>query len=282
MRHLTLFFVLSLVTAIAGFAQTGSIQGLVIDSKTTAPIENLAVKVDATDIVVYTNTKGEFLLNNVPAGIGTLIFVGTDFESKELDYKLKSGELLKIGTVSMKTDKKVPEIESEILVIELEDSEVGDDEGASSSSQGVSGLLHSSNDLFSSTAAYTFGTARFRVRGYDQNNSGIFFNGIEMNNIENGRPVWSDWGGLNDAVRNKEISFGGDESSFSLNALGGTANIITRASEYRPGVKVSYMSTNRTYRNRVMATASTGLMENGLAVTLSGSHRWAQEGYIEG
>ncbi|MCG8411383.1 MAG: TonB-dependent receptor, partial [Bacteroidales bacterium] len=47
-------------------------------------------------------------------------------------------------------------------------------------------------------------------------------------------------------------------------------------------VKVSYMSTNRTYRNRVMATASTGLMENGLAVTLSGSHRWAQEGYIEG
>ncbi len=31
-----------------------------------------------------------------------------------------------------------------------------------------------------------------------------------------------------------------------------------------------------------MATASTGLMDNGYAFTVSASKRWAEEGYVEG
>ena len=278
MRHLTLFFVLTLFAAFTGFAQTGSVQGNVIDGKTTEAIENVSVLVEGTSIEVFTNEKGEFLLNNVPIGIGKLVFTGSDIETKELEFSLSSGELLKIGIVTVNISSGIT-ISEDMPIIILEDSEIEDDEN---SNQGSGGLLHSSNDEFSSTAAYTFGAARFRVRGYDQENSGVFFNGISMNNIEAGRPIWSDWGGLNDAVRNKEIVYGNDNSDFSLTSLGGTANVITRASQYRPGVKVSYMSTNRNYSNRVMATASTGLMDNNLAVTVSGSHRWAEEGYIEG
>jgi hypothetical protein len=47
-------------------------------------------------------------------------------------------------------------------------------------------------------------------------------------------------------------------------------------------MRVSYALTNRTYRNRVMATYSTGMLKNGWAFTVSGSRRWAEEGYIPG
>lgn len=279
MRHFTLFFVLSLFLSFSALAQTGSVQGIIIDSKSAKPAEGVFIQVNGTSIEAYTDNKGEFILENVPIGTGTLIFTGTDYEPKELEYKLSSGELLQIGSVTMQLASGLSLGSDDMQIIVLDESELEDDE---STIQGSSGLLHSSDDVFSSTAAYTFGAARFRIRGYDQENSNIFFNGVSMNNIETGRPIWSDWGGLNDAVRNKEIVYGGDNSDFSLTSLGGTANIITRASEYKPGVKVSYMSRLANYKNRVMVIASTGLMDNNMAVTVSGSHRWANEGYIEG
>ena len=39
---------------------------------------------------------------------------------------------------------------------------------------------------------------------------------------------------------------------------------------------------NRTYTGRVMATYNSGLQKNGLAYSLSGSRRWAKQGYIDG
>lgn len=279
MRHLTLLLVLSFFSVFASLAQSGSIQGNVIDGESVKPLQNIFVQVEGEKAGAYTNEEGTFLLNNVPAGNGVLIFSGEGFKTKQLEFSLTEGELLQIGSVTMKAGYDREEVVLEMPVIELEESDV---DGESSSSQSAGGLLHSSDDLFSSTAAYTFGNARFSVRGYDQENSGVFFNGIQMNDMETGRPSWSDWGGLNDAVRNTEITYGNDNSNSTLLSLGGTANVITRASEYSPGIKVSYMSTNRNYRNRIMATASTGLMKNNMAVTISGSHRWAEEGYVEG
>ncbi|MCK5028369.1 MAG: carboxypeptidase-like regulatory domain-containing protein, partial [Bacteroidales bacterium] len=124
MRHLTLFFVLSLFVAFTGLAQTGSVQGIVIDGKTTKPLENIFVQVNGTAIDAYTNQNGEFLLNNVPIGIGTLIFTGDDYEPKELECKLSSGELLQIGSVTM----KLASGSDDITVIVLDESELEDDE----------------------------------------------------------------------------------------------------------------------------------------------------------
>ncbi len=89
-------------------------------------------------------------------------------------------------------------------------------------------------------------------------------------------------GGLNDALRNKVVRTGITDSPYGFGSVGGLTNIITRASSYSRGLKASYAITNRTYTNRVMAIASTGLMKNGWAVVVSGSRRWAKEGYVEG
>jgi len=273
MRHFVVLVFLSLFTAFTSIAQTGSVQGIVNDAKTLEPIENILIQVDGTNIESFTNSKGEFLLENVPVGTGILIFTGTNFETKQLDFKLSENEDLNIGTVVVGLSSGL----EDMPMIVLEESDLEDE-----SSQAMSGMLQSSDDVFSEIAAYTFGAVRYRARGFDSENTGIFFNGIEMNDIETGRPNYGNWGGINDVMRNKEIYFGQDNNELSLSFLGGGANILTKASNYRPGIKVSYMSRLANYKNRVMATASTGLMENDWAITVSGSYRWAQEGYVDG
>ncbi len=273
MRQFLVLIFLSLFTAFTSFAQTGSVQGIVNDANTIKPVENILIQVNGTSIEVLTNNKGEFLLENIPVGTGILIFTGTDYETKQLDFKLSNNEVLNIGTVVMVFGGGL----EDLPMIVLEQSDLEDE-----SSQAMSGLLQSSDDVFSEIAAYTFGAVRYRARGFDSENTAIFFNGIEMNDIETGRPNYGNWGGINDVMRNKEIYFGQDNNDLSLSFLGGGVNILTKASDYRPGIKVSYMSRLANYKNRVMATASTGLMDNGWAYTISGSYRWAQEGYVDG
>jgi len=149
-------------------------------------------------------------------------------------------------------------------------------------SQTINGLLSSSADIFVSTAAYTFGPARFRIRGYDSRYASVLINGFRVNDIESGGPYWSNWGGLNDVMRNNVVTNNSAPEGSVFEPIGGITRIITNSSEYRKGVKAVYSLSNRTYRNRVMLTYSTGLLDNGWALTGSVSRRWSQEGFKEG
>lgn len=149
-------------------------------------------------------------------------------------------------------------------------------------SQDISGLLQASRDIFSSTAGYNFGNARFRVRGLGSDNTAVFINGFRVNDMETGWASWSNWGGLNDITRGMEVRTGLAGSSFGFTGINGYSAMNVRASEFRPGVRVSYANSNRSYAHRVMATGSTGFMANGVAVTASVSARYAEEGYIPG
>ncbi len=148
--------------------------------------------------------------------------------------------------------------------------------------QDISGLLQSSRDIFASTAGYTFGSARFRMRGYDTENTQVMINGVPMNDMETGRTFWSSWGGLNDAFRSQENYLGLSPNDFGFGGIGGLTYLDVRASQFSRGIKLTYSLTNQAYRNRIMAIASTGKMENGWAISFSGSRRWSKEGYVDG
>ncbi|MCB0791654.1 MAG: TonB-dependent receptor plug domain-containing protein [Flavobacteriales bacterium] len=149
-------------------------------------------------------------------------------------------------------------------------------------SQDISGILQSSRDIFSSTAGYSFGPARFRIRGLDGENNDVLINGIQVNDPEAGWATWSQWGGLNDVTRNTEIRTGNTASRYLFSGIGGYSAIDVRASGMRKGLRVSYALSNRSYDHRVMATWSSGLLKSGWAFSISGSRRWAEEGYVEG
>ncbi|MDR2834878.1 MAG: TonB-dependent receptor plug domain-containing protein [Bacteroidales bacterium] len=137
----------------------------------------------------------------------------------------------------------------------------------------ISGLLQSSQDTYINKSGYNFGQARYKIRGYDNNNSLVLLNGILVNDAENGRPYYYTWGGLNDITRFKTSTMGLNFSDFSFGGIGGVTNISLIPSSFRKGVSISYANSNQSYAHRVMATYSSGLSEKGWAFTTSLSTR---------
>jgi hypothetical protein len=166
----------------------------------------------------------------------------------------------------------------DIPVILLSSEEIEGDADA----YDISSLLQGSRDIYVSTAGFTFGSARYRIRGYDAENTLVMINGLPVNDPETGRAFYSTWGGLNDATRMTVGHSGIGVARESFAPVGGATNIVTRASEYSPTTRITYSNANRSYVHRAMFTHATGMQDNGWALTLSGSRRSAGEGYVKG
>ncbi len=246
------------------FAQETKV--LVVDANTSDPIENVKIETNTKEDL-YTNNNGEILISDDISEI-TVIKDGYVSVTKLLNEN--SQIVIKLETEIFSSD-----VESSI--ISLSDFDLSDD---SNTSDFASGLLSSYNDVFQSIAAYQFGPARFRQRGYDSRNNKVLMNGVEVNKIYDGRPQWSNWGGLNDVLRNREYSIGLEKSRSNFGGINGSTNFILRTSLYQKGLRVSYSSTNTSYTNRVLATYSTNY--NNWDFTFSVSRRWAEQGHFEG
>jgi len=199
-----------------------------------------------------------------------------NYKSQSFPINVLDGKEVDLGVVLLYKQQR---LELDLSTITLSDEDLLDEEGGGSDN--VSGLLVSSKDAFLNAAAFNFGQAWFRVRGFDSENGTVLLNGIPMNKLYGGRPQWSNWGGLNDATRNQELTNGLAPSNYTFGGVLGTTNISTRASEYRPGTRITASGSNKSYTGRLMVTHSSGV-HNKFAYTVSASRRAATEGYNEG
>ena len=167
------------------------------------------------------------------------------------------------------TETQAPEVPTIMLL----DSDF--DESSTAVNE-ASTLLNSSRDVFNTIAAYNFGAFRYRVRGNDSKYSDVMINGILMNDPETGRPVFSNWGGLNDAFRNSVIVEGLGRTDAGFGGLGGLTAFSTRASQYRKQISVSYAFSNRSYHHRLTASVATGEIGKGWYLMVAGSGRYAK------
>lgn len=164
-----------------------------------------------------------------------------------------------------------------IPVVSLDENDLSD-----GSAQNVSSVLTAGRDQFFSAASFNWSPLRFRIRGYDADLFSTYMNGIPMENLDNGFTPFGLWGGLNDVLRNRDISIGLRYNTFAFGDIGSNTNIDSRASKQRKQTSLSYAYSNRNYNHRVMLTHSTGLSKKGWAFTVSGSRRYADEGYVPG
>lgn len=253
-----------------------NVSGLVLDNYTKKPISGVSISMMGTDISQLTDSSGNFKLLNVPLGEQLILIRFSGYRFQNLPITIVEGQDLNLGEIEL----YVAIVErNDLSVISLSDEELSDDEGGADN---TAGLLQSSKDIFLSTAAYEFSTTFFKARGYNSENGKVLINGVEMNKMYNGRPQWSNWGGLNDLQRNQELSNGLAASESTFGGIAGSNNIIMRTSEYRKGGKISYASSNRSYTGRVMVSYSTGLNESGWAFSFLVSRRYANEGYNDG
>lgn len=162
--------------------------------------------------------------------------------------------------------------EQDVPTVMLTDSDFDE---SSTSVNDASTLLHSSRDVFNSIAAYNLGSLRYRIRGNDSKYSDVMINGILMNDPETGRPVFSNWGGLNDAFRNSVLVEGLGRTDAGFGGLGGLTSYSTRASQYRKQISVGYGFSNRSYDHRLFASIGTGEIGNGWFIMAMASGRYS-------
>lgn len=255
------------------FPQQTLIKGSIKDAISFEPLRDVTITIEATSQNTTSNAIGEFTFSlNVPLGEHILIISKSGFITAKYPITVDEFQTVNITDMLMERDNLM----QDLFTITLSEDELDNDESGYGN---VSGLLQASLDAFQRTAAFEFSASFFRVRGLDSNNSALLINGIEMNKIYNGRPQWSNWGGLNDVMRNQELTIGLKPSSFQFGGILGTSNINVRASQMAHSGRVTYSSSNRTYANRLMATYTSGLLSNGWAYALSLGRRWGNEGY---
>ena len=275
MKKLLLSTLLVLFTVTA-WAQSTALRGVVVDAKTQQPLFNVTANLSNTNLSATTNQQGEFEIANPTPGIQVLYINFTGYVQKRFTLDITTEADIDLGTIYLEEDVTS---EQQLSLITLTENDLGDD---NSGSETTSGLLQASRDPFRQAAAFNWGQARFRIRGLDNEYGNIFINGISMNKIFDGRPQFSNWGGLNDATRNQEFINGSMPNDYTFGGILGIQAINTRASFMRTGTRVSLSGANTNYSGRGMITYGSGMNKNGWAYAASASYRMAKEGFFEG
>ena len=213
-RQLFPFLVFLLMAASTALvtAQTG-VTGRIVDEVSLEPIPGVEVRLAETSVGVVTNEDGQFTLEGDVPDLFTLVFTAEEVVL-EREFE-RNGQTTALGNIGINT-ATAQVIANQIFTIQIDE-----EEDEFSGGDNVSGLLTASRDVFQSTIAFVFGPMRFRLRGYDSENSQLMFNGVPFNDMEVGYVYWSTWGGLNDITRNREAHIGLEHAPFAFGGVGG-------------------------------------------------------------
>lgn len=264
----------------------GTITGKVIDSNSNEALVGATVVVEGTSRGVPTNLDGTFSLE-IPAGENNIVFSYIGYITKTLQVSIRDNETQDLGDIELESstvgleeimitssfakDRQTPVSMSTISPLVIEEK-LG--------TQEFPEIFKTTPSIYATKDNGGYGDARITLRGFDTYNVGVLINGIPVNDMENSRVYWSNWAGLSDVTQTAQIQRGLGASKLGLSSVGGTINIITKSTDAEKGGSVYAGLGNSGYRKQAF-TVSTGLLENGWAITLSGSHTYG-DGYIRG
>ncbi len=282
LQPLILLFVFFAFTA---SAQTGKnkaiLKGKLLRAASNQPARDVQLTIPKLKLITTSDAEGKFNFNDVTFGSYQMVVSGYNVKSDTIDISVNNAttDLGDIGVTLNEAGAQAASVE--IPTITMDEGNIStDDDGVST--QNVSSVLTTSRDPFINATSYVFSAFWFRPRGYDNSQNEIQINGVPMNDAETGEASWSEWGGLNDVLRGRTYTYGLKPSEYTFGGLGGSQYIDATAINQRKQTRISYSLSNRSYRNRLMVTHSSGLMKNGWAYSLSASKRWAKEGYVPG
>lgn len=224
------------------------------------------------------DAKGFFRLelNELDVEKATLLLKKSGYQSLHIPLHF-SGTFLNLGDWQMREalleDTPLPLVDFNEQLTLLTDG----------GSRNYGSNLQSWRTPFLAAASFQFSTAFFSLRGLDRNHHIIRINGISMNDEENGRAVWTAWGGLNDITNRSQLTQHGlaPFGNYFGGVLGST-ELFIRPSDFRKGIKFSQAFANRTYRLRSMLTYHSASTTKKWAVSAMGSFRQGRSGFHSG
>ena len=275
-----LFVALFFVTATV-LGQT-KITGKVVDN-TNQPLPGASVVVKGTTNGTSTDFDGKFSLK-AKSNSGTVVVSFIGFKSKEVVFSSSNANLgsiqleedsvldeIVVTATSFAIDRKTPVAVSTIKAADIE-RKLG--------TQEFPEVLKSTPGVYATKSGGGFGDGRINLRGFNSENVAVMINGVPVNDMENGRVYWSNWAGLSDVTSAMQVQRGLGASKVAVPSIGGTINILSKTSDVKKGGNIIASTGNNGYQ-KYGFTLSTGLMDNGLAATVSFSST-SGEGYVDG
>ncbi|WP_044209166.1 TonB-dependent receptor [Flammeovirga sp. OC4] len=269
----------------ASFAQT-IIKGNLIDASSGEPVIGANVSIVGTTTGAISDFDGEFSFKSNKEGEQkvAISFVGMSAIEKSVTL---NGGTLELGTIKMESDaigleevevmasiavdRKTPVAVATVSAEQI-DMKLGNAEFPQ--------VLKSSPGVYVSDAGGGYGDSRISLRGFDSENVAVMINGIPVNDMENGKVYWSNWAGLGDVTKTMQVQRGLGASKLAVPSVGGTINILTKTTDAQKGGNVFMGMGNDGYL-KTGVTLSTGLMDNGWAVTTALS-KTTGNGYVDG
>jgi outer membrane cobalamin receptor len=282
----SLFLMAFLFLITAGINGQVNVTGKVIDQETGEPLIGAAIVVEGTSKGTVTNLNGTFKLT-VEQQQQNLLFKYLGYKDLKKTIDPAGEDVLDLGVVQMVSnvvglnevlimtsfarDKETP-----VSISTIRPATIDEKLGTLEFPQ----ILKSTPSVYATRGSGGFGDSRISLRGFDTNNIGVLINGVPVNDMENGRVYWSNWSGLSDVTQTMQVQRGLGASKLALSSVGGTINILTNSTDVEKGGTFYTGIGNDGYRKQSFS-ASTGLLDNNWAVSLSGTHTYG-DGYIKG
>jgi hypothetical protein len=262
-------------------AQTAVVTGSVIDADTGSPVAGAVITIPDQGISVTSGPAGDFRISNARPGETVITIVAPGYDSSATQARLYNGQSIDTGALRLYTDfadnQFVTENHDENLI---DESMLEDEEG---NQQTVGALTGANDDIYYKFSSYGYSPLYSNYRGYNSNWQETYINSLPMNDLIRGGFSFQQLAGMTSrAFRNSTATVGLGAAAYGWGNIGGSQNFNTITDTYAPGFNGSLSYTNSNYKYRAMATYSTGMMDNGFAVTLSAIGRYADEGVVPG
>ena len=280
-----MIFGLFLIATQTIFSQS-KISGIVIDGDYNEPLPGANVFVKGTKDGATTGFDGKFEFTTSMAS-GEIVVSYLGFQTKVIPFSgatdlgnvtLKSDEnqlegvvVVGSGIIDLATDRKTPIAVSTITAIEIQ-QKVGTSD--------ITQAMVNTPSVYVADQSRGYGDSNIRVRGFEQDNTAVLINGQPVNGMEDGLVYWSNWSGLTDIANGIQIQRGLGSSKLAISSVGGTINIVTKATDKKEGGFASLGVANNSYF-KTLAGYNTGLNEKGWGMSIMMSH-WQGEGYTMG
>ncbi|MCB0807600.1 MAG: TonB-dependent receptor [Bacteroidales bacterium] len=272
-------------------AQSG-IKGVVKDAQSGETLIGANVMIKGTNQGTTTDLNGKFKMDKEP-GDYTIVISYTGFDQKSMQVKVSDGQYTDLGAISispssvelgavvvigkgvidLEEDRQTPIAVSTISVTEIQTKAVGNVEFPE--------VMKNTPSVYVSNQSGGFGDAQMFLRGFDQRNTAFLLNGQPINGMEDGKMYWSNWAGISDVANAVQVQRGLGSSKLAISSVGGTVNIVTKATDLQKGGFARAMVGNDTYLKGTVAY-NTGVNENGWGFSIMMDYWQAENKWAKG
>lgn len=280
---LKLFPLMLLGAAVPSVAQTAAVSGTVVDAGTGAPVSGATISIQDQGITVTTGPAGDFRISTAVPGEAVLTVSAPGYAAGATQLRLYNDQSVNAGNVILVSDDDnefvvfTEDNNNELL---FDESMLEDEEG---NGQNVTALTGASDNIYYKFTRYGYSPLYSNYRGVGSRYQETYINSLPMNDLIRGGFSFSQLGGMTSrAFRNNTSTIGLGASAYGFGGISGSQNFNTITDTYAPGFNGSLSYTNSNYNYRAMATYSSGLTDNGFALTISAIGRYSKEGVVPG